>query len=174
MSKTNHQRLAFSYAEIIVIMTIISILLAVAKPRMDTYIERERVRSLTRRITVDLAMARAEAIKRRSPVTVNFDVTGQFYEIPELVNVNTLDGFQSNYKVDFSKNSEFNANIDTVDFGGATQVVFDAFGVPSNQGSIVITEGDTKGTIDLASATGRINSVLGINDVVLQGQGQGP
>ena len=86
MSSKNKKRDAFSLAELVIIVAIMSLLFGLARPRMISYVEKDRVRVLSRRIALDLAMARSEAIKRRSPVTVKFDANGSGYEIPQITN----------------------------------------------------------------------------------------
>lgn len=160
MSSKNKKRDAFSLAELVIIVAIMSLLFGLARPRMISYVEKDRVRVLSRRIALDLAMARSEAIKRRSPVTVKFDSNGSGYEIPQIINVHTVDGLLSKYRVEIEGSNEFKAEIVGVDFGGVSEVSFDRFGIPNSEGTIEIASGEAGATIEVNMASGEVQTTL--------------
>lgn len=153
-------RSAFSLMELTTVIVIVGVLAMVARPKMQSYIERERVRALDRRIKLDLTMARSEAIKRRVPMVVTFDPNGAFYEIPGLKNVATVDGVQLTYRVDLKGANGFSAELLSVDFGGLTNVTFDTFGVPDAPGTIVIGSGKTRALMTVQKTVAPVNTTF--------------
>jgi prepilin-type N-terminal cleavage/methylation domain-containing protein len=70
-------RSAFTLLEILVVLTILSILLGMSLPRIASAADRAAVRAATREAAGVFASARAAAIYRREPVAVTIDtVTG--------------------------------------------------------------------------------------------------
>lgn len=60
----------FTMIELLVVVSIIAIFTAVAAPGMQSFIAGQRVKSLTYDLTADLLLARSEALKRNSPVSI--------------------------------------------------------------------------------------------------------
>ncbi len=160
MHRHRQRTAAFSLIELVLVVAIIGTVAMVARPRMLSYVERERVRALDCRIKLDLALARSEAIKRRTPITVNFNVLGGYYEIPGMGEVSTLDGKKAVYRVELSGKDQYAADLVSANFGGTTQVTYDAFGVPDNVGIVTIGSGTAQSTITVETTGGDTKSVL--------------
>ncbi len=155
--------------ELVVVMSIVGVMMAVAGPRVGNYVERDRVRTLNRRLTVDLSMARSEAIRLKTPVTITFDPTGNFYEITGMSDVRTPDGVQGTYRVDLVGKSGYEAKLDSADFGGTPVLTFDEFGRADANGTIVIKSGETQSTLTMDKGKSAVRTELkrGNSDVVV-------
>jgi type II secretion system protein H len=134
----------FTMVEIVLVMVIIVMVAAIATPRMGGYLDNRSVESLSRRIALDLAMARSEAIRRRTDVTVRFDVVNGYYEFVSITDIKTPDGIRSSYRVDFGEGAAYKAKVDLVEFEGdePTEITYDPFGQPSGVGGVLVTSGD--------------------------------
>ena len=60
----------FTAAELMIVLAIVGILTAIAAPNMATMIKVQRVRTAAFDIVAGLTLARSEALKRNSPVTL--------------------------------------------------------------------------------------------------------
>lgn len=148
-------RPGYTVMEMVVAMSIVAVLMAVAGPRVDNYLERDRVRTLNRRLTTDLAMARSEAIRKKAPVTITFDPSGEFYEIRGVDGMRTPDGVQGDtYRVNLKGKRGYDALIEEADFEGSNSLSYDAFGRASADGTIRVSNGDADGTIQIRKSTG--------------------
>lgn len=61
----------FTLLELLITLAIVAIVTAVAAPSFSDIIERQRVRSAADNLRSSIELARSEAVKRNSPVTVN-------------------------------------------------------------------------------------------------------
>ena len=147
---------AFSLLEVVLVMTMMAIMLGLTAPRMQSYIEHDRVRRLGGQIALDLAMARSEAIKLRTPVKVKFRADGNFYRILIDGDIATIRGRESDYEVLLKRNDLYNAEIRSVEIDTVTDIEFDRFGRPNSGGVIVIGSGDSEVTITIDQATGNV------------------
>ncbi|MCH7527694.1 MAG: GspH/FimT family pseudopilin [Planctomycetes bacterium] len=151
-----HRHPAFSLLEVVLVMTMMAIMLGLTAPRMQSYIEHDRVRRLGGQIALDLAMARSEAIKLRTPVKVKFRADGNFYRILIDGDIATIRGRESDYEVLLKRNDLYNAEIRSVEIDTVTDIEFDRFGRPNSGGVIVIGSGDSEVTITIDQATGNV------------------
>lgn len=154
VSSRNHP--AFSLLELVLVMTMMAIMLGLAAPRMQSYIEHDRVRRLGGQIALDLAMARSEAIKLRTPVMVKFRTGGNFYTVVIDGDIATVRGRESEYEVRLKRNELYNAEIRRVELDTGENINFDRFGRPDTGGVIVIGSGDSEVTITIDQATGNV------------------
>lgn len=147
---------AFSLLEVVLVMTMMAVMLGLTAPRMRSYIEHDRVRRLGGQIALDLAMARSEAIKLRTPVMVKFNAGENFYSIEIEGDVSTVRGRESEYKVLLKQDKLHNAEIRSIELDTGVNIKFDRFGRPDNGGVIVIGSGDSEVTITIDQATGNV------------------
>lgn len=157
MMKSQSKRGAFSLTELVIVLGLIGVVTAMAQPMLMSYVDNERIRALGRRLELDFALARSEAIKKRAPVTVIFDPSGTFYDIVGIDNVATVDGIQATYRVNLKDLGGQSAFVSTADFGGDASVAFDALGMPDTDGAVMISSGNTSVamTVDKGGAVGK-------------------
>lgn len=63
---------AFTLIELLIVITIVAVLAAIAYPNFANFIERQKLVSSAERLSSDLRWARSEAIKRNESVTIDF------------------------------------------------------------------------------------------------------
>jgi Tfp pilus assembly protein FimT len=79
----------------------------------------------------DLEFAQSEAIARRSPITVTFNVGEGTYTVSDGANPITNPITKGDYVVDLSQAAaNGRVNLSSVDFGGGSAVSFNSFGEP--------------------------------------------
>ncbi len=71
-----HSSSGFTLIELIIAMTIVGILTALAFPSFREFIQNQRLSTQTNELVSDLAFARSEAVKRKGPVTVCVSTSG--------------------------------------------------------------------------------------------------
>jgi type IV fimbrial biogenesis protein FimT len=62
----------FSFVELMVVIAVIGIVLSIAAPSFNQFIERKRVEGLASVLSTDIQIAKSEAIKRNQNVTLSF------------------------------------------------------------------------------------------------------
>jgi prepilin-type N-terminal cleavage/methylation domain-containing protein len=160
MNRDGRRRYGFTLIELVVVMSIGAVLFAIARPRLVSVVENDRIRQLNRRVALDFALARSEAIKLRSPVTVRFDISGTFYELVGVTDAASPDGKKTTYRVDLDGDSNFGAKITNADFGGVREVSFDQFGRPGATGSVTINSGRSKSIVAVDKSTGKVTTTF--------------
>ncbi len=154
---------AFTLAELIIVVVIISIAALLAVP-MITSAADSQIRSASNMISADLEYAKSMSISRQQDYSVVFDVASNSYEIQDEsgtviehpVRVGT------NFVVDLSIESRLSAVvIQSVSFDSTSTITFDYLGSPSNgsgsalnSGSVVLKAGDYSMTITVQPVTG--------------------
>ncbi len=141
---------AFSLIELVLVVAIISILSAIAMPRVGGAIARQRVDAAARRVVMDLALARRSAELANASRTAAFLPAQAKYT---LTGVQPLDGVGTDYVV-ILKEEPYGATIVSADFGGDPDLVFDVFGRPDSDGSVVIQVGNEIRTVSVDPDTG--------------------
>ena len=143
-------RPAFTYIELAMSLAIMTILSAIAAPRYANFTTRHRMQSATRRVMSDLSLAARRARLKGASQTVAFDVINDSYAVGDLLDPDD----PSKPYVTRIAAEPYNAAIVSADFGGDADLVFDAFGVPDTNGSIVIRVGRFQQTIPITGADG--------------------
>ena len=144
-------RFAFTLVELILVMTIIGIVASIAVPRYANFIARGRADAAARRVVADLAFAQRLARQSGSTQRVSFSTDFDRYI---LVGVPDPDHAAQDYGVALSLDP-YQARINSADFGGSPDIVFDGYGVPDNGGAVVVKVGDHARQIDVDPDTGR-------------------
>lgn len=143
---------AFSLLELVLVITIISSLGAIAMPRYVNSLSNYRADQAARRVAADLTLARSEAWTAGQSRTVSFTQASATYQ---LTGVSGLDRPSSNYIVSLGADPYY-ASLYSVDFQGSQTVIFDGYGIPNHSGQIVVQAGTFKKTILLDIATGNV------------------
>ena len=154
---------AFTLAELIIVVVIISIAALLAVP-MITSAADSQIRSAANMIAADLEYAKSMSISRQQDYSVVFDAAAESYEIRDEsgsviehpVKVGT------NFAVDLSSESRLSeVRIKSASFDSTSTISFDYLGSPFNgsgsalnNGSVVLEAGDYEMTITVQPVTG--------------------
>lgn len=142
----------FSLIELVIVVTIIAILAAMAIPRFGNSIARQRAEAAACRVAADLKLARRHAIQTSATQTVTFELSSSSYV---LEGMRHLDHPDSTYRVQLSA-EPYMATLTSADFDDDAEVVFDIYGTPDSSGNVVVRVGDWVKTVKLEAETGRI------------------
>ena len=141
----------FSLVELVMVLSIISIMSAIAIPRWTAAMQRYQLQMAAQRIATDIALARSRANFGSAPVTITYNTTAGTYTI---VGMNDPDHPANAYTVNLSA-APYKAALTSVSFGGASQLVFDGYGTPTQGGILVVTVGTSQQTVTVDSTSGR-------------------
>jgi prepilin-type N-terminal cleavage/methylation domain-containing protein len=128
---------AFTLIEMIAALFILGILAASAAPTFTDSLMYHRVESAALRLKNDLHLARKSAITTSAECSLEF-VTGTSYT---LSNMDSLDHSGQPYTVDLN-HPPYGVQVTSVDFGGASVVRFNGYGLPSCSGSATLQAGN--------------------------------
>jgi prepilin-type N-terminal cleavage/methylation domain-containing protein len=134
---------AFSLIELVLVLTIISILAAVAVPRYAGALSRYRADAAARRVVADLSYARQAARSSSTSVTVMFKT---LQDRIEMESVQDLDDSSSAWVTDLG-GRPFRADLVSADFSGIKKVVYDGYGQPDSGGFVVLAVGSETRTV---------------------------
>ncbi len=142
-SRGPDRRRGFTLAELLLVMVILGMLTAIAAPRYSGFIARRHVEAAARRVAADLSLAQRRARSSSASQAVNFNVPGDFYELP---GVSDPDHKSLAYKVSLG-DEPYRATIVSADFGGTADVTFDGYGVPDSGGWVTLGVGTYRKTV---------------------------
>jgi type II secretory pathway pseudopilin PulG len=137
--------------ELTIVMIIIGLLAAMALPRFANVAGHHRMEAAAHRVKRDLAYAQSYARTSSASVTVNFSAANDSYE---LVGLTRLDRTADPYIVEL-REDPYAADLLTVNFGGDTELIYDGYGVPDSDGSMIIGVGGHFSLISVDENSGR-------------------
>ena len=162
----------FSLLELIIVMTIIAVMAAIATPRFGAAHARYRVDLAARRIAADIAYAQTVACRNSTNQEIVFDINSDSYMLPGLEDI---DGSGADYTVNLS-DTKYGVDLVSASFENADAYIstdclsFTIWGSPQSgclthggsvaplvNGSVVITLGSESRTIKIASVTGMVS-----------------
>ena len=153
-------RRAFTLAELLVVVVILTIAAAMIVPQV-TGMGELRSRSAARLILADLEYAQSRAILDQADTTVTFSTTGNDYTLTDsststpLVHPIT----KKTYAVDFAQTKGLeDVSIDSANFGGGASVTFDALGGPDppQGGTVTVIAGTHGYQVTVEAVTGQV------------------
>jgi prepilin-type N-terminal cleavage/methylation domain-containing protein len=148
--RIKRHRRAYTLVEVIAVVAILAILASMAVPRFTHASTRYRADAAAMRVIADLEFARRHARQANVSQAVQFDVGANNYRLP---NVSDPDHPAEEYVVDLTA-EPYRAEILSAEFAEGAKISFDAYGVPSSGGTVVIAVGDWKTTISVDENTG--------------------
>lgn len=127
----------FTLIEVTIVLLVISIITALAVPRLIDALSYHRIEAAAQRVRRDLELARRIAQTRSASQSVQFDAANNLYDIPGLAD---FDRSGQSYRVRLDQ-SPTTATTSAVDFGGDGEVIFNGYGLPDTSGSVTIRVG---------------------------------
>jgi len=141
----------FTLAEVVVVLAIIAVVSVIAVPRFASSQVQTRLRSAADRIVQDVEYARRFARARGASVTMTFNVAASRYLVAGVAN---LDFAAGSYVVRL-RESPYEVTVQSADFGGNADLVFDGYGVPDSGGTVRLSAGASSIEVTLDAASGR-------------------
>ena len=143
----------FTLIELIVIIVLIGIFSTIALTRTGTGLTTIREQIAIDQLTNDIDLARSMAFAQHVTITIKFDVDQESYSVHNESGIITDFPNSDNGVVSLDNSYLRNLDIETVNFGGTTDLQFLPLGDPLTGGTIVL---NTK-TITVESVTGKWN-----------------
>lgn len=134
---------AFTLVEITIVLLIVGIITAVAAPRLFDALSYHRAESAALRIRRDLQLARRIARTQSSQQSVQFVTVSNSYTLPGVAD---FDRSGRTYTVQLGDSTTM-ATLDTANFGGDAEVIFDGYGLPDTSGAVTIQVGNYQRTV---------------------------
>ena len=148
----------FTMTEMLTVIALLGVASAVAIPQFSGNIT-QYAQTAARSISQDIQYAQDLAITTQSPVTLSIESSGYEYSLKDSSgDILTHPVNRKPFTVNFQDDPNISQLTITVDFGGATKVVFDAFGTPSTGGTITLSHSSMTSDVVLTlhAATGSI------------------
>ena len=156
---TNIQRgtNGFTMTEMLLVVALLGVASAVAIPQFSSNTT-QYAQIAARSISQDIQYAQDLAVTTQSPITLSIP-SGYEYSLKDIWGtILTHPVNRKPYSVNFQDDPDISQLNITVDFGGATKVVFDAFGTPSTGGTITLSHSSMTSDVVLTlhAATGSV------------------
>ncbi|MGH7243447.1 MAG: pilus assembly FimT family protein [Phycisphaerales bacterium] len=150
ISAARMQRRAFTLLELIVVLSILTIMASVAAPKYASAVARYRLDSAATRITADIEQTRAMARASGSTQILSFVPSSSSYSI---VGYRVGTSRSSDYTVKLNQ-PPYSVTLESASFAGSKDLQFGGFGLPADGGVIVVRSGSNTRTITIDSASG--------------------
>jgi len=147
----------FTMTEMLVVIILLGVAGAVAIPQFSGNTT-QYAQAAARSISQDIQYAQDLAVTTQSPITLSIP-SGYEYSLKDIWGtVLTHPVNRKPFSVNFQDDPSISQLTITVDFGGATKVVFDAFGTPSTGGTITLSHPSMTSNVVLTlhAATGSV------------------
>lgn len=137
-------RSAYTLVEVLIVVAIIGIAGAIIVPNMLTA-GTLGIQAAARMVIADILIAQNEAIAQQATRKVIFDSGNNNYRLTDGANATIaapwrVGNVAANYMVDFDTDQRFGGvRIENVNFGGASELVFDALGAPLAGGQLELS-----------------------------------
>lgn len=150
------RRGGLTLVDVTLTIVIIGLLAAVGAPRFAHTLAGLNVEAGAQRIAADLRRAQQQAKTKGAPQSVVFTVANDTYELPGM---HGSDRPGQPYQVDLSE-PPYTTSLSAVNLGASgtdTTVVFDMYGRPDYEGSVVVVSGGQQRTLRIDGTTGTVS-----------------
>jgi prepilin-type N-terminal cleavage/methylation domain-containing protein len=150
MTKHNlSQRLrrGFSIVELVLVMSILAIVAALAAPRYALALDGYRAEHAARRIAADISATQAAARATATTQAVVFNPATNSYSLPAVV------AGSAPARVTLG-DAPFFAVLESATFNGTATLTFNGYALPKSAGTVVVRSGQTRRTISIAIISG--------------------
>ena len=151
--RPRHHR-GFSLAELAAVIIILSLLAAIAAPRVSNTLRHQRLDTASRRLMIDLELTRSQAVIDGTNRSLTLSLTGQYYTLPSQVQVSST----NQVNLDTSPYDDVQLLSTTYN---PTTVTFSRLGLPQAGGSITLQAGAEQAIISLSATSGRATRTFG-------------
>jgi type IV fimbrial biogenesis protein FimT len=139
--------------ELVVVISILAILAALAAPRYTLAIQRYRLEMAANRVAADIRLAKSYARAKGSTATISFAISNSSYSIAGLTSTERRG---EAFGVDLSRDP-FGVSIQSADFAGTNTLTIKGFGTPSSGGTVLLRLGDQTKTISVSADSGEVS-----------------
>jgi prepilin-type N-terminal cleavage/methylation domain-containing protein len=153
-AKGLQRRTAFTLAEMVVVVLILSIMAVVSVPRYMGSLANYQAEAAARRIKVDLELLRQQARRSSATRTVTFDLANHTYTLANVISVDRPG--QTTYTVNLQR-SPYSARLVSANCGGDTALAINGFGTPDSSATIVVQSGSVSRTITVEGTAGKVS-----------------
>lgn len=122
------------------VLVIVSVLAALAMPRFTQAAQRQGLDAAAQRVVADFSLARERARAASQSVTLDFDLDQSAY---------TFNAVGGDANTVYLGQSPYGVKITGAEFGADAQAQFNAFGVPTDTGKVVLSNNTGTATIFL-------------------------
>jgi Tfp pilus assembly protein FimT len=145
----------FSLTELLIMMTVMVIIVAVAIPLMGSS-NYSVARAAARRVASDLQYAQDTAIATQKDITVAFDVDSESYSLSNESGALIHPITNNAYAIDFRTQKEL-SHLDIVSMFGGGSVTFDSAGIPDVGGMLTLRAGGSTFYVTVSPITGTVS-----------------
>lgn len=141
--------------ELVMVLTILASITAIAVPRFSNAIRRQRLDRAAWQVSTDLRLARTHAIRDKASRRVVFEPGLARYRLPELPS-------QTATGSEYTGTMPEGVRLVSASFGAANlaEVSFNRLGIPSGAGTVVLRDGLEQVAISVSATSGRVSRVF--------------
>ncbi|HET6881571.1 MAG TPA: GspH/FimT family pseudopilin [Pirellulales bacterium] len=136
--------------ELVCALAIIAALSAAGAPRFAKAITARRAEAAARRLSADLEWLRSTARLTSTSQSMTFNLAASTYNLTGFTNPDVPGAA---YSVNLA-NTTYKTTIASLNFGGATTLSFNGYGIPSAGGTVVVQSGNSTRTVAVDGTTG--------------------
>lgn len=141
----------YSLIDVVLTITIIGILSAVAMPQFSASIEAQRVKAAAKRLKADVELAARYARSNNGSETITFNTDDDSYSFSSYADIN----HPSSVYTIWLNESPYHTTIDSLDMTGDS-ITFNPYGIPDQGAEIEVTHGSLSLTVVIEEITGKV------------------